>query len=189
MPTPASDLKVGSMVQIDGDPHAVERLQVQTPSARGGATLYKIRFRNLVTKQKADQSCKGDALFGTADFQRRDVQFLFRQGQTCTFMDLNDYSQFTLEEDVIGDALHYLSEDLEGIQALVAGERILGLEVPPVVELDITDTSPSMRGASATARTKPATLSTGLVVQVPEYLEPGTRIRVDTRTARYLARA
>ena len=185
----ASELKNGSMVEIDGDPHVVERVQVQTPSARGGATLYKFRFRNLVSKQKIDRTCKGDDLFGQADFQRRDVQFLFRQGPACTFMDLDNYSQFTIDEEVIGETRLYLTEDLEGIQALVAGDRILGLDVPPVVELEITDTAPSMRGASATARTKPATLATGLVVQVPEYLEPGTRIRVDTRTARYLARA
>ncbi len=188
MPT-ASELKNGSVVQVNGQPHAVERIQVQTPSARGGATLYKIRFRNLVDKQKTDRACKGDDMFGDIDFQRREVQFLFRQGDACTFMDLTDYSQFTLEAETIGDVLLYLTEDLEGILALIADDRVLGLEVPSAVELDIAETAPSMRGASATARTKAATLSTGLVVQIPEYLAPGERIRVDTREARYLARA
>jgi elongation factor P len=185
----ASELKNGSIVEIDGEPHAVERLQVQTPSARGGATLYKIRFRNLVSKRKTDRACKGDERFGDANFQRHEAQFLYRQGETFSFMDLTDYSQFTLEAGELDEVADYLTENLEGITALISDERILGVEPPPVVELEIVETAPSVHGASVTARTKAATLTTGLVVQVPEYLESGERVRVDTRTARYLARA
>ena len=185
----ASDLKNGMIVQVDGAPHAVEKLQVQTPSARGGATLYKVRFRNLVTKQKTDKSFKGDHLIKDADFHRAEVQFMYKQGPEYTFMNLLDYDQFTLQEDEIQEATPYLTDDMEGIQVLMAEGRVLTIEVPSVVDLQIISTEPSMRGASATARPKPATLQTGLIVNVPEYLTTGEIIRVDTRTGKYISRA
>lgn len=183
-----ADLKNGSIVAIEGQPHAVEALQVQTPSARGGASLYKIRFRNLVSKQKLDRSFKGDDMVADQHFERCEVQFMYQQDDRYTFMELSDYSQFELGADEISDVLPYLVEGLEGLHALIADERILGLELPHVVELEIADCGPSMKGASATARTKPATMATGLVVQVPEYLAPAEIIRVDTRTGKFLSR-
>ncbi len=185
----ACDLKRGSIVDIDGTPHMVEDLTIQTPSARGGASLYKLRFRNLATKHKLDQSCKGDDSFRDTDFERRNVQFSYMQGNDYVFMDLDDYSELTLTPDDLGDAINYVTEDLEGIQALVSAGRVLGLELPATVDLDVEQCDPSIKGASATARTKPATLSTGLVIQVPEYLSPDERVRVDTRTGRFLGRA
>jgi len=185
----ASELKSGSIVEIKGDPHMVESVQIQTPSARGGASLYKFRFRNLANGQKLDQTSKGDDAFGEISFQRREVQYVYRQQDEYTFMDLADYSQFALREKELGDAVNYLREDMEGILALIADGKVLGVEMPPVVELEIVECDPSIRGASATARTKPAKLTSGLVVQVPEYLAPNETIRVDTRTGKFLGRA
>lgn len=185
----AAELKRGSIVGINGVPHAVEDLTVTTPSARGGASLYRFRFRNLATKHKLDQNVKGDEFFAAVAFERREVQFLFGQHDTFAFMDLSDYSQFEVSQDDISDAIAYLSDGLEGIQALFSEGRVLGIELPPVVELRVAQCDPGLRGASATARTKPATLETGLVVQVPEYLEPEETVRVDTRTGKYLSRA
>lgn len=167
----------------------VEDMTIQTPSARGGASLYKIRFRNLATKSKLDQTCKGDVIFKDVDFRKCEVQFSYVQGDSYVFTDLEDYSEFTLLAEDLGDAVDYLTEDLEGIRALVSDGKVLGIEVPPTVELKIEQCDPSIRGASATARTKPATLTTGLVVQVPEYLAPGEVIRVDSRTGKFLGRA
>lgn len=185
----ASELQRGSIVEIDGAPHMVEDLQVQKPSARGGASVYKLRFRNLSTKGKLDHSCKGDEQFRDVDFRKREVQFSYARGDSYVFMDLGDYSEITLLKEDLGDAVDYLTEDLEGIRALVSDGKVLGIEVPPTVELKIEECDPSMKGASATARPKPATLSTGLVVQVPEYLAPGEVIKVDSRTGKYLSRA
>ena len=104
-------------------------------------------------------------------------------------MDLDDYSQLELNADEIEDAIPFLTDGLEGIKALVQGEKVLCIQLPDSVELEIAETAPSMRGASVTARTKAATLETGLVVQVPEYIEQGEHIRVDTRTSQFIQRA
>lgn len=185
----ASDLKKGDVVKIDGDPHIVETVKVQTPSARGAVTLYKIRFRNLKTKRKIDQSLRGDGVLPEADFERRPVQWLFGDASSVTFMDLQDYGQFTLAKDEIEDEWPYLTEGMEGLIAISSEGRVLGLEIPTFVELEIVETIPSVKGGSVTARTKPATLATGLVVNVPEYMSVGEIIRVDTRTGEYASKA
>jgi elongation factor P len=187
--TKACDLKRGSIVAIDGVPHMVESLKISTPSARGATSLYHFRMRNLRTRNKLDRTCKGDDPFGTCDFQKRPAQYSYAQGDFHTFMDLEDYSEITFNADDISDELSYITEEMEGIHVLMSDGKPLGLDLPPVAELEIAECDPSIRGASATARTKPATLSTGLIVQVPEYLSPHEVIRVDTRTGAFLGRA
>jgi elongation factor P len=185
----AADLKRDDLVGIRGAPHIVEDLKVSTPSARGAATLYRFRFRNLVTKAKVDLTCKGDDPFDGIAFEKRPVQFLFAQQDVYTFMDEEDFSQFTLLRAEIEEQAEFLVENTEGLQALVADGRILALELPASVTLEIAACDPVLKGATATGRFKPATLQTGLVVQVPEYLTPGEKIRVDTRTRKFVQRA
>jgi elongation factor P len=185
----ASELKKGAIVEINGAPHMLEELSIQTPSARGSASLYKLRFRNLVSKQKVDQTCKGDHPFADIDFEQRPAQFSYMQGDNFVFMDSKDFSEVILTADDVGDQKYYITEELEGLRLLMSNGRVLGLELPPTVELNVDDCGPSIKGASATARTKPATLTTGLVVQVPEYMARGERVRVDTRTGKFLGRA
>jgi len=185
----ASDLKKGDVVKIDGEPHYVESIFVQMPSARGGSTLYKVRFRNVQSKRKVDQVFRGDDVLPEADFERRPVQLLYGDSSTFTFMDLQDYSQFTLSKDDLESEWPFLTEDLEGVLALTSDGRVIGLELPPLVSLTITETTPPMKGASVSARGKPATLSNGLVAQVPEYLTVGDVIRLDTRTGLFSSKA
>jgi elongation factor P len=185
----ASDLKRGDVVKIEGDPHIVETIKIQSPSARGAVTLYKIRFRNLKSKRKVDQALHGDDVLAEADFERRPVQYLYGDASGITFMDLQDYSQFTLTKDEIQEEWPYLIEGIEGLISICFEGRVLGLEMPAFINLEIVDTRPSVKGGSVTARTKPATLSTGLVVQVPEYMSTGEVIRVDTRTGEYASKA
>jgi elongation factor P len=185
----ASDLKKGDVVMIEGDPHIVETVKVQTPSARGAVTLYKIRFRNLKTKRIINQARHGDDILAEADFERRPVQYLYGDASSMTFMDLRDYSQFTLTKDEIAEDWPYLHEDVEGLISICSEGRVLGLEMPTFINLTIVETVPSVKGGSVTARSKPATLSTGLVVQVPEYMSTGDVIRVDTRTGEYVSKA
>jgi elongation factor P len=185
----ASELKKSDVVKIEGDPHIVETVSVQTPGARGAATLYKIRFRNLKSKRKTDQVLRGDDMFDEADFERRPVQIIFGDSASFTFMDLQDYSQFALAKEDIEGEWPYLIEGLEGILSLVSDGQVLGLELPILVSMTIVETSPAAKGGSATARTKPAVSSTGLVVQVPEYITSGEVIRVDTRTGLYFSKA
>jgi elongation factor P len=185
----ACDLKKGSIVGINGLPHVVEALTVTTPSARGASSIYRFRFRNLVNKAKQDVSCKGDEPFADIDFERRPIQYLYKEADLYTFMDNEDFSQFTLAQDAIEEQLLYLVEDMEGLFALMSDGRVLTIEVPQKVVLKIEACDPVMKGASVTARTKPATCQTGLVVQVPEYLETGEAILIDTATSTFLSRA
>jgi elongation factor P len=185
----ACDLKRNDLVGINGLPHIVEDLKVSSPSARGASTLYRFRFRNLVTRNKVDMTCKGDDPLEQIAFEKRPVQFLFSQQDEYTFMDAEDFTQFVLNRNEIEEQIDFLAEDMEGIVALVADGRILTIEMPASVALQIVACDPVLKGGSATARTKPAKLQTGLVVQVPEYLTPGEVIRVDTRNRKFLQRA
>lgn len=185
----ASEIKKGDIVEINGQPHAAQQVEAKSPSSRGASTLYKIRFRNLVTGQKLDQSCKGDDLLKAMDCQRRQVQFSYQEGTTWHFMDSEDYTQYSLDQEALEGMTGYITDGLEGMVALLVGEQVLGLELPQSVVLEIVETAPGIKGATATGRTKPARLSTGVEVQVPEYLEPGERIKVNTQTGKFMSRA
>jgi len=185
----ASELRRGTVVSIEGATYMVREVQVQSPSSRSGNTLYKVQFRHVVSRQKLDQTYRSDDQIQVVDFERRPVQLIFRQAEGCTFMDLQDYQQYTLDNDALEAELPYLPDGLEGLHALVSEGQLLGIELPATVDLDIVDCAPALKGASASARTKPATLTTGLVVQVPEYIAPGDRVRVNTETGQYMARA
>ena len=135
--TKACDLKKGSLVGIRGLPHVLENLSITTPSARGAASIYHFRFRNLITKAKQDISCKGEEPFDDIDFERRPVQYLYRADDLYTFMDTEDFSQFTLPASAIEEQLDYLVEDMEGIAALISDGKILTIEVQHKVMMTI----------------------------------------------------
>ena len=185
----ANEIKKGFVFQVDGKNIVVKQVQVQSPSSRSGSTLDKVRGKDVVSGQKFEKSYKGDEVVQQVDIARRPVQLLYRDADGCTFMDNETYEQHTLAEDMIEDELPFLSEGLEGVNALISENDILGIELPGTVALEIVDTAPAMKAASSSARTKPATLSTGLVVQVPEYLTPGEIIKINTDTCEYISRA
>jgi elongation factor P len=186
---PAKDFKRRMVVEIDGAPHMIEQIQVQTPSARGAATLYKIKARNLKTKNRVEKSYRGTDALNESSFERRPVQFLYRDPDELHFMDSTSFNQFSFSVDELRDQAPFMTENMEGIAALLVDDEVIAIELPDTVELPIVETAPGVRGNSATGRTKPATLSTGCVVQVPEHLDPGEVVRVDTRTGEYLGRA
>ncbi len=185
----ACDIKKGTVVNLDGLTLIVKDVQVQSPSSRSGNTLYKVQYRDVVSKQKHEQTYKGDDIIRTVDFVRRQAQLLYRETESCTFMDVESYEQYTLDNDVLEYELPYMFDGMEGLCVLIADERVLGVELPASVELEIVDTAPAMKGSSASARTKPATLSTGLVVQVPEYIANGERVKVNTQSGEFMSRA
>ena len=186
---PAKDFKRRMVVEIDGSPHMIESIQVQTPSARGAATLYKIKARNLKTRNRVEKSYRGTDGLNESSFERRPIQFLYRDADGFHFMDSADFNQFSFPVDDLADQLPFMTENMEGIEALVVDDEVIAIELPDTVEMTIVDTAPGVRGNSATGRTKPATLTTGHIVQVPEHLEQGVVVRVDTRTGEYLGRA
>jgi elongation factor P len=184
-----SDLKRGLVVELDGAPYVIESVTVSTPSARGANTIHKVRMRNLKTRQKRDESFRGGDSFAEPDFEKRPCQLLYRDATGLHFMDQENYEQFAFSPDDLEWEMNFLKDEMEGIQALVYNEQVIGLELPTTVVLRITDTPPAIKGASATARTKPATLETGHTVTVPEYIETGELLTVDTRTGESLGRA
>jgi len=185
----ASDLKKGSVVELEGGVYIARQIDKRNPSARGAATLYKVRFFHVQTGQKIEQTLKGDDFLKDGDLVKRSIQFSYREGDMMNFMDTKDYSQYTLNADALEEQSGFMTEDLDGMIALLVDGQIVGIELPQTVVLEITDTAPGIKGASATSRTKPARLSTGLEIQVPEYLESGESIRVNTANAKFLSRA
>lgn len=184
----ANELKSGMVVEINGAPHSVKNVDAKSPSSRGASTLYKVRFTNLKTGQKLDESYKGEDMLKEADCARVQVQFSYVDGDAYTFMNMEDFSQYTLNRDEIEDSVAYLTEGLDGIFALIMDDAILGIELPQSVVLTVTETAPGIKGATAAGRTKPATLSTGLEIQVPEYMEAGQDIKVNTTNAKFMSR-
>lgn len=185
----AGDLKKGMVVEINGTPHIVKMIDVKSPSSRGATTLYKIRFNNVKTGQKLDESLKGDDFFKDVDLVRAKVQFSYIDGENYIFMNTEDYSQYALSKEALDDQIYFLTEGLEGIIALLVDDEILGVELPSAVTLEVLETPPAIKGATASSRTKTAKLSTGAEIQVPEYLETGELIKVNTETGKFMSRA
>ncbi|HEY1602820.1 MAG TPA: elongation factor P [Pirellulales bacterium] len=185
----AKDIKTGAILNYQDAPCVIETISVQSPSARGAATLYKYRARNLVTKQKVDITLKGGESLPEADFHRRPVKLMYADASDMHFLDEEDFNQYALPLADVAEEAKYLTERLEGVQILIYNDQAVGLQVPPTVELVIAECDPAVRGNSATGRTKAAKLETGLTVQVPEYLSTGETIKVDSRTAQFLSRA
>lgn len=185
----AKEMKPGAVVVNENAPVIIEGVSVCSPSARGAATLYKFRGRDLITRQKIDFVLKGTDNLPEADFHKRVVKMMYKDAEAVHLLDQEDFNQFSLSLEDAGDQLNYLTEELEGMFALIYEGECVGLQLPSSVELTIAQCDPTTRGNSATARTKPATLQTGLIIQVPEYIKEGERVKVDTRTGEFLSRA
>ncbi|MEZ4599893.1 MAG: elongation factor P [Syntrophotaleaceae bacterium] len=187
MPTTA-DLKRGLVIQIDQAPCLVLDVNTQTPSARGGSTLVKTKYRNLLTGQVLEKAFKGGERIEEADFEKRKGQYLYPQGEGGVFMDLESFDQYELEGAMFDEVKGYLLEGADVQLGLFQG-RVVSLDLPLTVELTVAETAPAIKHATATAQTKEAVLETGLKIQVPGYLEAGERIKIDTREGRFISRA
>jgi elongation factor P len=181
-------LKRGAIIEVDDAPCVIESIKVQTPSSRGANTLWKVRARNLKTKQKVDKVYRGGDAVPEPNFERREVQFLYSDTGNFYFMDLEDYNQFSLPREDLAEESKYLIDNLEGIRSLLVDEAVIGVELPLTVDLKIVECDPSVKGNSATGRTKSATLETGLTIQVPEHLSSGETLRIDTSTGKFVQR-
>ena len=185
----ACNLQKGNVVSINAQPYQVKNIEVHIPSARGANTLYKVRFNNVSTGQKLDETYKGNDVLEELDLERRPSSFLYKDQSLYTFMDSENYEQYTLSKEYLGEQVQWLEDGLEGITVLLLNGNPLCIELPAAMDLEISETAPALKGASATNRTKPATLVNGVVVQVPEYLAAGEVIRVNTETGKFMSRA
>ncbi len=176
----ASDIKKFAAIELNGKVALVKEITKLTPSGRAGASLYRMRIYDVATGSKSDVSFKADEMITLADFRRQKASFSYIDGEEYVFMDDEDYTPYTFSKDAIAEELLFINEDTKGIEVLTVDGAPVALELPATVELTIVETDPSIKGASASARTKPATLSTGLVVQVPEYIANGEKIKINT---------
>jgi elongation factor P len=185
----AKEVKNGSLVVHNGDPCLIKSIQVQTPSARGAATLYKFRAQNLRKKEKVDITLKGTESLTEADFQKLPAKLMYTDATKAYFMEQETYEQFELLLEDLEYEMNFITEETEGAQALIYNEECIGIQVPLTVEMKVVECDPGVKGNSATSRTKPAKLETGFTVQVPEYLAQDEVIKVDTTTGKFVSRA
>ncbi len=185
----ASEIKKNSAVEYDGGVYFVKDIERSVPQGRAGGSLYRMRLYDVVTGNKTDQTFKDSDMLNLADLVRRPATFSYSDGEEYVFMDSEDYTQYSLNKEAIAEELLFITEDTQGLMVILVSDSPVSLALPPTVELEITETDPSIKGGSATARTKPATLSTGLVVQVPEHISTGDRIKVNVDERKFLSRA
>ena len=186
----ANEIKRGFVINYNGKLLLVKDIDVQSPSARGASTLYKMRFSDVRTGLKVEERFKGDDILDTVTLTRRSVNFSYVDGDEYVFMDDEDYTPYVFKKDQIEDELLFIPEGgMPGMQVLTLDGQILALELPQTVDLEIVETAPGIKGASASARNKPATMTTGLVISVPEYLSSGEKITIHIAERRYMGRA
>lgn len=185
----ASDIKRGFVVEHDGKVYQVRDIERSAPTARGGNVTFRFTLYSVPGGHKLDLSLRADDELKDVDLARRQATFSYMDGDAYVFMDSENYTQYLLGPDVVGDAAGYITEGLEGCYVQVIDDQPVGLQLPPSVVLTVVDTAPELKGASATKRPKPATLQTGLEIQVPEYIVSGERVLVSTLTGEFNGRA
>jgi elongation factor P len=183
-----SDFKRGLRILIEGDPYTILDTMVQTPSARGASSLAKIKVRNMRTGQVFDKTFRTGERFDEPDLERRQIQYLYDDGEHRVFMDMESYDQIHVTPEELGEDARFLCENME-VRALFFDGRVLELELPASLEYEIVDVEPGTRGDTAHGGvTKPAILNNGLKVQVPLFVEQGERIRVATKDGKFVER-
>ena len=174
------------LVKVGNDLFRVLDLQHVTPGNLRG--FVRVKFRNIRNGSLSDQKLRSEDTIERATLDEREMQYLYRDGDSFHFMDTTSYEQLHIQEEVLGDSVNYLIPDAL-IKVEFYGSEPVGIELPQTVDLTVADTAPGIKGATASAQVKPARLETGLVVQVPPFVNTGDKVRVNTETGEYLSRA
>ena len=181
----AGDLRKGLKLEIDGDPYVIVDFSFTKPGK--GQALYRCRLRNMINGSQFDRTYRSGDKFTEADLQEQKMEYLYREGKQYCFMNTSTYEQVYLSEEQVGDSVNYLTENL-GVDMLFFQGRPIGLTLPYFVELKVVKADPGVKGDTASGATKPVTMETGLVMQVPLFIEEGEVLRLDTRTGAYVER-
>ena len=185
----AYDVKRGYAVEHNNQTYIVRGVEKSSPTARGGNTTYRFQLYAVPGGQKLDLSLRAEDELREVDLSRRPATFSYRDADGFVFMDVEDYTQYTLGNDVVGDQAAYITDGLEGCFVQIIDDQPIGLQLPQSVVLEVVDTAPELKGATATKRPKPAKLSTGIEIQVPEYVRVGEKVWVNTETGEFGGRA
>ena len=180
----AGELRKGIIIELDGKLWQV--IDYQHIKMKRTA-LAKVKLRDIVDGHTVEQSFQNTEKFVRARLEFRNMQYLYNDGDLYYFMDEENFEQISLDKGQLGDAVNYLKDNLS-LQISSYKEEIIGVEMPITVELKVVETGPSFKGDTASAGTKPATMETGIVIQVPMFINEGDNLKVDTRTGSYLER-
>lgn len=180
-----NDLKNGLVLNIDGQLWSVFEFQHVKPGK--GPAFVRTKLKHVLTGKVVERTFNAGVKIETANVDKRDMQYLYHDGDGWVFMDLSTYDQIVISDAVVGESKGYMLENQSAMVALHEGEPLY-IELPASVELTVTYTEPGLQGDRSSGGTKPATLETGVEIQVPLFLETGTKIRVDTRDGSYLGR-
>ncbi|MFT6102510.1 MAG: elongation factor P [Candidatus Endobugula sp.] len=184
----ASEIKKNTAVEINGEAYMVRDIERSVPQGRAGGSIYRMRMYNVATNAKVDESYKDSDILNLADLIRRAVTFSYADGDEYVFMDSEDYTPFSFNKEAIADELLFITADTKGLQVIIVNDAPVALDLPSSVELKIVETDPSIKGASASARSKPAVLETGLTVSVPEHIANGETIKVNVEDRKFTGR-
>ncbi len=184
-----TDFKRGARIIVEDDPFQIEDFQVQTPSARGAATLVRCKLRNAVTGSLLDKTFKSGEKFEEPDVAFRQVQFLYGDGESSHFMELATYEQFAIPNDRIEDMVAWLTDGLS-LNAVYWNGSVAGITLPQYVEAEVAMAAGGARSDTASGKNqKDATLTNGVTIRVPLFVESGERVVVDPRTQEFIRRA
>jgi elongation factor P len=182
----ATKMRKGTLVKIGNDLFRVLELQHVTPGNLRG--FVRVKFRNIRSGTLSDQKLRSEDSVERATLDEREMQYMYNDGNDYYFMDTSSYEQIHISAEALGDSVNYLIAEML-ITVEFYGSEPVGIELPQTVDLAVQETPPAIKGATANAQLKPATLETGLVVQVPPFINVGDKIRVSTESGEYLARA
>jgi elongation factor P len=181
----SSDLRKGLKIEIDGDPYVIVQFEFVKPGK--GQALYKCKLKNMVTGAQFERTYRSGEKFNEANLEEFEMEYLYSDGESYCFMNTSTYEQEFLTKEQVGDAKAFLKENTVCSVLMFEG-RAIGISLPNFVDLTITEAEPWAKGDTAAGSTKPATLETGHVVQVPPFVNQGEKIRIDTRTGAYVER-
>jgi len=181
----AGDLRKGLKLEIDGEPYLVVDFEFSKPGK--GQALYRCRLRNMITGNQFDRTYRSGDKFNAADLEEQDMNYLYKQDRSYVFMNNSTYEQIELSEEQVGDARNYLIEN-QTVSILLFQGRPIGIGLPNFVALKVMKADPWVKGDTAAGATKPVTVETGYVLQVPLFIEEGETIKLDTRTGAYVER-
>ncbi len=185
----ASDVRKGTVVEHNNTVYQVRDIERSSPTARGGNVTFRFTLYSIPGGSKFDLSLRADDDLKELDLVRRQATYSYKDGEAFVFLDTEDYTSYMLDADVVGDMAGYITDGLEGCYVQVIDDQPVALQMPASVILEVVETAPEMKGATATKRPKPAKLNTGIEIQVPEYITNGERIWVSTVTGEFSGRA
>lgn len=185
----AYDIKKGNVVEYNGGVYQVRDIERSSPQGRGGNVRFRFTLYSVPGGNKLDASFDADDNLTEVELLRRQATFSYKDGDAYVFMDDEDYSQYALDASAIGDAAGYITDGLTGCYVQIIDDTPVALQLPTSVVLEVVDTPPELKGGTATKRPKPARLSTGIEIQVPEYIANGEKVWVNTVTGEFGGRA